>query len=122
MVPQGEGSEQGDPLVPALFSLEQNSALQAIKSELLPTEMFFAFLDDIYVVCRPERVTAAHKIVARQLEAHCGIRCHLGKTKVYHKAGVEPPGLAELQRQATEQGSTEQIWVGDQTLPAELQG
>ena len=97
-------------------------ALQAMKSELLPTELLFAFLDEIYVLCRPERVTAVHQIVASHLESHCGIRCHLGKTKVYNKAGVTPPGMEELQRQAEEQGSTERIWVGDQTLPTEQQG
>ena len=35
---------------------------------------------------------------------------------------MAPPGVEELQRQAEEQGSTERIWVGDQTLPAKQQG
>ena len=29
MIPQGEGGEQGDPLMPLLFSLGQHSALDA---------------------------------------------------------------------------------------------
>ena len=49
LAPQGEGGEQGDPLMPALFSLGQHNALEAVKREFLPTEKLCAFLDDIYV-------------------------------------------------------------------------
>ena len=38
LVKQGEGGEQGDPLMPALFSLGQHDALEAVKAELLPIE------------------------------------------------------------------------------------
>ena len=34
---QGEGGEQGDPLMPALFALGQHTALVAIQNHLLPT-------------------------------------------------------------------------------------
>ena len=34
-VPQGEGGEQGDALMPALFSLGQHPAFEAVQSELL---------------------------------------------------------------------------------------
>ena len=44
-IPQGEGGEQGDPLMPLLFSLGQHGALQAIDSDLNDNEVLFAFLD-----------------------------------------------------------------------------
>ena len=50
MIPQGEGGEQGDPLIPLLFSLRQHAALSAVASRLEEGERLFAFLDDLYVV------------------------------------------------------------------------
>ena len=46
---QGEGREQGDPLMLALFVLGLHQAFVA--AGLLPSERLFAFLDDISVVC-----------------------------------------------------------------------
>ena len=37
-VQQGEGGEQGDPLMPALFAMGQHQALQAVQESLQPTE------------------------------------------------------------------------------------
>ena len=42
-IPQGEGGEQGDALMPALFSLGQHSALEAIQARLRPSERLMAF-------------------------------------------------------------------------------
>ena len=55
-VTQAEGGEQGDPLMPALFSLGQHQALQAAHEQLQAGETLYAFLDDIYVTVSPERV------------------------------------------------------------------
>ena len=55
---QGEGGEQGDALMPLLFSLGQHRALKAVARGLEEGERLFAFLDDLYVICRPARVQA----------------------------------------------------------------
>ena len=47
---QGEGGEQGDALVPALFALGQYNAFVTLQLRLSPYKRLFAFLDDIYVV------------------------------------------------------------------------
>ena len=52
---QHEGGEQGDPLMPLLFSLAVHDALSAVKERMLPGEELFAFLDDVYILCAPER-------------------------------------------------------------------
>ena len=52
---RGEGGEQGDALMPALFSLRQHGALEAIQARLRPSERLMAFLDDIWCVSSPER-------------------------------------------------------------------
>ena len=44
--------------MPMLFSLGQYRALVAVKAKLRTDEKLFAFLDDIYVVCRPDRVSS----------------------------------------------------------------
>ena len=38
---QGEGGEQGDPLMPALFALGQHQALEAIQGSLQPSDPRF---------------------------------------------------------------------------------
>ena len=60
-IPQGEGGEQGDPLMPLLFCLGQHPALAAVSAALQDGERLFAFLDDLYIVlgavfvcCRPK--------------------------------------------------------------------
>ena len=55
-IQQGEGGEQGDALMPMLFSLGQHRALVAIAEQLQENEKLFAFLDDIYVVCDLDKV------------------------------------------------------------------
>ena len=53
IISQTEGGEQGDPLMPALFSLGQRAALRTMQQHLLPNEALLAFLDDVYVRCHP---------------------------------------------------------------------
>ena len=54
---QHEGGEQGDPLMPLLFCLAIHNALVEVRSQLLPGEHLFAFLDDIYALTKPEKDT-----------------------------------------------------------------
>ena len=44
---QGDGGEQGDPLMPLLFSLGQHRALVAVNAELQEGERLMTFLDDV---------------------------------------------------------------------------
>ena len=57
---QGEGGEQGDALMPLLFSLGQHAALEAISGRLRPGERLFAYLDDIWFVTKLGRVGDVH--------------------------------------------------------------
>ena len=79
---QGEGGEQGDALMPLLFCVGQHSTLQAVQHSSRPTERLLAFLDDLYVVSKPDRVGAIYSIVQESLWGHAGIRVHGGKTHV----------------------------------------
>ena len=65
---QGEGGEQGDPMMPMLFSLAIHNALTEVKNSLQEDEHLFAFLDDVYVVCLPQRVREIYELLGRNLE------------------------------------------------------
>ena len=90
-IPQGEGGEQGDALMPLLFALGQDEALHAVSRQLRPDERFFAFQDDVYLTSKPHRVGACYTILEEELRVHACIRVHLGKTKVWNQAGLRPP-------------------------------
>ena len=64
---QGEGGEQGDALMPALFSLGQHGALEAIQARLRPSERLMAFLDDIWCVSSPERTAVGFTAIQEEL-------------------------------------------------------
>ena len=87
---QGEGREQGDPLMPALFALGLHVALVAVQAGLLPSERLFAFLDDIFVVCSPDRVADVHASLQAELWRHARIQVHQGKTQLWNRDGQIP--------------------------------
>ena len=93
---QGEGGEQGDPLMPLLFSLAIHNALSEAKREMLLGEVLFAFLDDIYVVCSQASVRTVFNLLSEKLFAGAGIRFHAGKTRVWNKAEISPPNMGDL--------------------------
>ena len=66
-IPQGEGDEQGDALMPLLFAVGQHRALEVASGQLRAGERLFAFHDDIYMVTMPERVGAVYSVVEEQL-------------------------------------------------------
>ena len=112
-VTQAEGGEQGDPLMPALFSLGQHPALEAVAAQLQPGEALYAFLDDVYAVVEPNRVRPVYDLLAHHLHETARIRLNSGKTRIWNKTGHQPPNTEDL-------GAA--TWVGDQSLPPEQQG
>ena len=84
---QAEGGEQGDPLMPALYAVAQHAALHAVAATLQPGEGVFAFLDDTYIVCAPERVATLYGNLADALWDHARVQLNQGKTRVWNAAG-----------------------------------
>ena len=119
---QGEGGEQGDALMPLLFSLGQHGALTAVARGLEEGERLFAFLDDLYVICRPDRVQAVHQSMVRELWDHAKISLHNGKTKVWNRGGIAPSGWSNLQQMAVDEDPDAVVWRGDTSLPTSRQG
>ena len=100
-------------MMPMLFSLGQQGALDAIQARLRPGERLFAFLDDIYAVSAPERTVAIYKIIEEELWRHARIRVNIGKTQVWNQSGKSPEDIEEVGRRA---------WRGDESLPPEQRG
>ena len=121
-IPQGEGGEQGDPLMPMLFSLAEHPALEAIQRRLIDGEKLLAYLDDVTVICSPERVRAVVTIIGEELARHAQVSIHHGKTQVWNRGGATPPGVEELTRLARLVKPEAVVWRGDTQLPAAQQG
>ena len=116
-VTQGEGGEQGDPLMPALYALAQHEALNDLQNQLRDGEAVFAFLDDVYVVALPERIRELYDLLAAALWNRARVRLHEGKTRIWNAAGEEPPNISDFAA-----GSSEPVWVGNWCLPPDGQG
>ena len=88
---QGDGGEQGDAMMPALFCLALHPALEQIRN-LLPNDAFLiAYLDDIYVVCECMDVNHCVEVVRNTLLRVCHIDTNVGKLAAWCKNRSHPP-------------------------------
>ena len=99
--------------MPALFSLGHHRALEAVRTRLRPGERLDAYLDDIYVICLPERVTAVYAVLEEELWRHSRIQINMGKTRVWNRAGEKPQHCDSLGLEP---------WKRASELPLEEQG
>lgn len=112
VITQGEGGEQGDALMPALYALGQHEALKSAAQQLHPDDQIMAYLDDVYLLTNKDRAAEAYRIVSREIENKAGVKPHLGKLEAWsRKGGDAPPGLEQLSPTA---------WKGN--APAEQNG
>ena len=86
--------------MPLLFSLGLHKSLISVSDRLLASERIFAFLDDIYLVCHPERVEAVCEIVRQEFRRQANIDIHSVKTKIWNRSGVTPKGVDRLTEEA----------------------
>ena len=65
----------------------------------------FAFLDDVYVAETREKAKDAFQVVAGEIEAHAGVKTHLGKLSAWsRRSGPAPADIAHL-------GAT--VWIAN---------
>ena len=82
----------------------------------------FAFLDDIFFICQPDRVQDVHRILEEKLRTRVGIRVHHGKTQVWNRSGCTPRGVDVMTKIARRTVKDAVLWRGDQNLPVGQQG
>ena len=121
-IPQGEGGEQGDPLMPMLYALGQHGSLAATQERMIGNEKVFAYLDDVYLASGPGRVEQVQSIVSEELHNRAHIEVHHGKTQVWNRSGVLPSGIEALTRAARVVKPDAVVWKGDPNLPPTQQG
>jgi hypothetical protein len=93
-IKQGEGGEQGDALMPALFALGLHGALAASKLALPFGVEILAYLDDVYIVADRSNAAEAFRVTTQNITEMAGVRTHMGKLKVWSAhGGLVPPGL-----------------------------
>ena len=105
--------------MPLLFCVGRRAALEAVQRGMSPDEKLLAFLDDLYIVSKPERVGTLHSVAQRELWAHRRIRVHGGKTHVWNRAGQKPEACNRLQRVAEVHDRTARVWRGSEVPLAE---
>ena len=72
-------------------------ALEEIQGRLAPGDLAVAYLDDLYILTRPERARAAYDVAAEVLNRTCGIQVNQGKLVCWNRTGTPAPqGIAEL--------------------------
>ena len=104
------------------FSLGEHPVLEAIQRRLADGEKLLAYLDDVTVICRPERVRTVTTTIDEKLARHAHVNIHYGKTQVWNRGGVAPEGIDELTRLARLVKPEAVVWRGDTQLPVERQG
>ena len=87
---QGEGGEQGDPLMPGLYALGQHAALLELHAHL--GEGLYAFLDDVYITSTPERTLPALRAAQASLSRLANVQVHLAALP--QKEG-DPPSVLD---------------------------
>ena len=113
--------EQGDALMPALFSLGQHSALEAIQARLRLDERLMAFLDDIYAKSNPNRSVTVFTAVQEELQ-RWAFKFMTAKPSCgtdLEWCQLEPEALTEAARISDPDAI---VWRGDVSLPPQERG
>ena len=97
--PSTREREESKGMLSCLFSSVW-AKQEAIQRGMSPDEKLLAFLDDLYVVSRPQRVGTLHSVAQRELWAHCRMRVHGCKTHTNQRRAT---GCREWQKFMTPQ-------------------
>ena len=81
---QGEGGEQGVPLMPC-STVWGNTTFRSVQSQLPPDERLLVFHDNIHVVSQPERTVEIHDILREDLCGCSRNQIHAGKTQIWNR-------------------------------------
>ena len=115
-VHQGEGGEQGDAMMPLLFSFGQTPSLGSSEPTVESRRIALCLLG------RPARVGVVHTLLEHALWGHARIQVHAGKTKVWNRAGVRPEACDFLERRAQLVVESARVWRGGDEAGTVAQG
>ena len=85
----------------ALYALGQHAALTHVDASLHEGGMLFAFLDDIYILCDPSRVSEIFSSMSNSRSPGWRVsKMNLGQTKVWNRAATRPEDLDTIGAEA----------------------
>ena len=85
---QGEGGDQGDPLMTLLFAIGLHDALVEVQASMQPGEHMFAYLDDVHVIAPPERIRLLLDSLREVLSRRAGAQLNDGNTNLEQSRSV----------------------------------
>ena len=84
--------------MPALYALGQHEGSRTSQATLREGEMLFAYLDDICVLCDPDRVVEIFVQFGTPSSIKQAVQVNFGKTKVWNGAAVKPTNMHVIGR------------------------
>ena len=84
---QAEGGEQENTLMLLVFSIGIQGGIGGCFYVMRRDEQNCAFLDDLYIVCQPERVRVLYDLLSESLIRVAGIHFHERKARVWNASG-----------------------------------
>ena len=82
--------------MPFLFSIGIQGALEEVSTLLRAGEQLCAFLDDVYIVCQPDRVRFLFDRLGEALLRVADIRLHEWKARVWNRSQLQPANVEDL--------------------------
>ena len=111
-IPQEEGGEQGDTMMPLLFCLGQQEVLQAVQRQLQAGERLFVHLDDVHVVTRPHGRGGGVQDSGGSFECVLLHSHPQREDEDWNKSGVRPVACDRLERIAQVENPRATLWKG----------
>ena len=77
---------------------KKNRDFVVAQAGMHPTSKLMTFHDDVYVVTNQARIADSFAHLERFLWEHAGIRINVGKTQIFNRENVLPPGCQHILR------------------------
>ena len=61
-----------------------------------PGKYLLAYLDDTFILSQPERARPLYNAMDLQPQTRAGIQLNTGKTRIWNRAGIQPPNMDDL--------------------------
>ena len=95
--------------------------LVAVSERLQVGELLFAFLDDLYIKCSPDRAVEYSHILRQEFWQHCRISLNNGNIRLWNRQGLFPRDCEVLEDAARLVDPDAVVWKGDPELPLSQQ-
>ena len=121
-IPQGEGGEQGDPLMPMLFAMGQHRALEAVQRRLVTMKSCSRSWTMCTWFAHPRELLMFWQFWHRSFNVTHTSICTRARPKCGTEAVRSRKGIEAITRAARAVKPDAIVWRGETSLPPEEQG